>query len=91
MSVNPGFGGQKFLPSQVEKVRRIRKLLDDAGNTSALIEIDGGIDANNIALVAEAGVDAFVAGSAVFNQPDRKAAIAALRAGAAAGAARRRR
>jgi ribulose-phosphate 3-epimerase len=91
MSVNPGFGGQKFLPSQVEKVRRIRKLLDDAGNTSALIEIDGGIDTNNIALVAEAGVDAFVAGSAVFNQPDRKAAIAALRAGAAAGAARRRR
>jgi len=91
MSVNPGFGGQKFLPSQIEKVRRIRKLLDDAGNTGALIEIDGGIDVGNIGAVAEAGVDAFVAGSAVFNPSDRKAAIAALRAEANAGTARRRR
>jgi ribulose-phosphate 3-epimerase len=91
MSVNPGFGGQKFLPSQLEKVRRIRRLLDDAGNHGAIIEIDGGIVVDNIGAAAEAGVDAFVAGSAVFNQPDRKAALAALRAAAEAGQARRAR
>jgi ribulose-phosphate 3-epimerase len=91
MSVNPGFGGQKFLPSQIEKVGRIRGLLDEAGNRDALIEIDGGIGVDNIALVAEAGVDAFVAGSAVFNQPDRKGALTALRAAALAGEQRRRR
>jgi ribulose-phosphate 3-epimerase len=90
MSVNPGFGGQTFLPSQLEKVRRIRRLLNDAGNTAAIVEIDGGIDVRNIGRAAEAGVDAFVAGSAVFGQPDRKAAIAALRAEAAVGMARRR-
>jgi ribulose-phosphate 3-epimerase len=90
MSVNPGFGGQKFLPSQVEKVRRIRKLLNDAGNTAALIEIDGGIGPDIAALVGEAGVDAYVAGSSIFNKPDRKSAIAALRAAADEGIARRR-
>ncbi|MBM4283223.1 MAG: ribulose-phosphate 3-epimerase [Deltaproteobacteria bacterium] len=91
MSVNPGFGGQKFLPSQLDKVRRIRRLLDDAGNHGAIVEIDGGVGVDNIGAAAEAGVDAFVAGSAVFNQPDRKAAIAALRAAATAGKARRPR
>jgi ribulose-phosphate 3-epimerase len=91
MSVNPGFGGQKFLPSQVEKVRRIRRLLDDAGNRDALIEIDGGIGVDNAGVVAEAGVDVFVAGSAIFNKPDRAAAIAALRAAGDAGVARRAR
>jgi ribulose-phosphate 3-epimerase len=89
MSVNPGFGGQKFLASQVEKVRRIRRLLDDAGNKSALIEIDGGIGPDNVGLVCEAGVDVVVAGSSVFNKPDRKAAIAALRTAGDAGRARR--
>ena len=90
MSVNPGFGGQKFLRSQIEKVRRIRAMLDAAGNTKALIEIDGGVGLDNIAEVCAAGVDAVVAGSAIFNKPDRKAAITALRAAADAGRAERR-
>jgi len=89
MSVNPGFGGQKFLQSQIEKVRRIRQLLNAAGNNDAVIEIDGGIDPNNAALVCEAGCDVLVAGSSVFNKPDRKAAIAALHAAGNAGRARR--
>jgi ribulose-phosphate 3-epimerase len=89
MSVNPGFGGQKFLSSQVEKVRRIRKLLDDAGNRGAVIEIDGGIGPDNAALVCEAGCDVLVAGSSVFNKPDRKAAIAALHQAGDEGRARR--
>lgn len=88
MSVNPGFGGQKFLVSQLDKVRRIRAMLDAAGNTAAIIEIDGGIDADNAAAACEAGVTALVAGSAVFGKPDRRAAIAALRAAADDGAAR---
>lgn len=88
MSVNPGFGGQKFLVSQLEKVRRIRAMLDAAGNTDAIIEIDGGIGPDNAAAACEAGVTALVAGSAVFGKPDRRAAIAALRAAADAGAAR---
>jgi ribulose-phosphate 3-epimerase len=91
MSVNPGFGGQKFLPSQLEKVRRIRALLDAAGNRDAVIEIDGGITAENAAAVCEAGVSALVAGSSVFGRPDRRAAIAALREAAEAGVARRGR
>lgn len=89
MSVNPGFGGQKFLASQLEKVRRIRRLLDEHGNHAAIIEIDGGITADNAADVCAAGVTALVAGSSVFGQSDRRAAIAALRAAAAAGIARR--
>ncbi len=88
MSVNPGFGGQKFLVSQLDKVRRIRAMLDAAGNSAAIIEIDGGIDADNAAAACEAGVTALVAGSAVFGKPDRRAAIAALRAAADDGAAR---
>ncbi len=91
MSVNPGFGGQKFIQSQIDKVRRIRKMLDDAGNKGALIEIDGGITADNAALVCEAGCDVLVAGSSVFNKPDRKAAIAALHAAGNDGRARRNR
>jgi ribulose-phosphate 3-epimerase len=89
MSVNPGFGGQRFLASQLEKVRRIRQLLNDAGNHSALIEIDGGITTDNAAEVCAAGCDVLVAGSSVFGQPDRKAAIAALRAAGQQGVARR--
>jgi thiamine monophosphate synthase len=88
MSVNPGFGGQKFLVSQLDKVRRIRAMLDAAGNTAAIIEIDCGIDPDNAAAACEAGVTALVAGSAVFGKSDRRAAIAALRAAADDGAAR---
>ena len=88
MSVNPGFGGQKFLDSQVEKIRRLRKMLDDAGNTECVIEVDGGISAKNAGLVAAAGAEALVAGSAVFNQKDRRAAIAEIRAAHDAGAKR---
>lgn len=91
MSVNPGFGGQKFLPSQLEKVRRIRAMLDAAGNTGAVIEIDGGITTDNAAAACEAGVDVLVAGSSVFGKPDRAGAIAVLRAVAEAGVARRGR
>lgn len=91
MSVNPGFGGQKFLTSQVEKVRRLRQMLDDAGNTACVIEVDGGVGANNAALLAEAGAEALVAGSAIFNQADRKAAIAAIRRAHDEGANRRRK
>jgi ribulose-phosphate 3-epimerase len=88
MSVNPGFGGQKFLESQVEKIRRIRRMLDDAGNTQCIIEVDGGIGAKNAGIVAAAGAEALVAGSAVFNQKDRRAAIAEIRAAHDAGAKR---
>ncbi len=89
MSVNPGFGGQKFLASQLEKVRRIKKMLTDAGNHGAVIEIDGGIGPDNAGLVCEAGVDVLVAGSSVFNKPDRKVAIAALKKAGDEGRARR--
>ncbi|MDH4447841.1 MAG: ribulose-phosphate 3-epimerase [Acidovorax sp.] len=89
MSVNPGFGGQRFLASQLEKVRRVRALLNNAGNHGALIEIDGGITVENAAEVCAAGCDVLVAGSSVFGQPDRKAAIAALRAAGQQGVARR--
>jgi ribulose-phosphate 3-epimerase len=78
MSVNPGFGGQKFIPRSEHKVRAVRALLDQAGN-SARIEIDGGIDLTNIARVAQAGVEIVVAGSAIFNTPDPAAATAALK------------
>jgi ribulose-phosphate 3-epimerase len=90
MSVNPGFGGQKFLDTQVDKIRRLRKMLDDAGNTACVIEVDGGVGPKNAGLVAEAGADALVAGSSVFNNADRKAAITALRAAWDEGRARRR-
>jgi ribulose-phosphate 3-epimerase len=82
MSVNPGFGGQVFIPRSEPKVRAVRALLDRAGNP-APIEIDGGIDESNIARVVEAGVEIVVAGSAVFGQPDPAAAVRRLRAAAA--------
>jgi ribulose-phosphate 3-epimerase len=78
MSVNPGFGGQKFIPRSVHKVRAIRALLDQAGNR-APIEIDGGIDLANIERVVQAGVEIVVAGSAIFGAPDPAAATAALK------------
>jgi ribulose-phosphate 3-epimerase len=78
MSVNPGFGGQKFIPRSEHKVRAVRALLDQAGNR-APVEIDGGIDLANISLVAQAGVEIVVAGSAIFGAPDPAAATAALK------------
>lgn len=79
MSVNPGFGGQKFLPAVVEKIRRVRALLDGAGNRDCVIEVDGGVVVENARLLGEAGAGALVAGSAVFGAKDRRAAIAELR------------
>ena len=83
MSVNPGFGGQKFIPKSLQKVAAIRAMLDRAGN-SAPIEIDGGIDLSNIARAVAAGVEIVVAGSAIFNTPDPTAATRALKDAAAA-------
>ncbi|MDH5526881.1 MAG: ribulose-phosphate 3-epimerase [Nitrospirota bacterium] len=80
MSVNPGFGGQKFIPGALDKIRRLKAMIDARG-LSTYIEVDGGIKADNIAEVAGAGAEVFVAGSAVFNAPDYKASISALRAG----------
>jgi ribulose-phosphate 3-epimerase len=78
MSVNPGFGGQAFIPSQVEKIRRIRKKFDDAG-LSVDIEVDGGIKPGTAHQVVAAGANVLVAGSAVFGKTDYDAAIRALR------------
>ncbi len=79
MSVNPGFGGQSFIPSVLPKLREARRLIDDSG-CAIRLEIDGGVKADNIRQIAEAGADTFVAGSAIFGAADRRAAIAALRA-----------
>jgi ribulose-phosphate 3-epimerase len=87
MSVNPGFGGQAFIPHSLEKVRRVREILDEAGS-SAPIEIDGGIDATNAADVVAAGASILVAGNAIFGTPDPEAATRALRAAALASASR---
>lgn len=81
MSVNPGFGGQKFIPSTLDKIRRTRALLDRLGSR-APIEVDGGIDASNIAAVVSAGAQIIVAGQAVFGGGHPAAALAALRAAA---------
>jgi ribulose-phosphate 3-epimerase len=85
MSVNPGFGGQSFIPSALDKLRRVRERIDNSGRAIRL-EIDGGVKPDNIAEIAAAGADTFVAGSAVFNAPDyaevigqMKAAVAAVR------------
>lgn len=79
MSVNPGFGGQSFLPSALTKLRQARKIIDDSG-LNIRLEIDGGVKINNIAEIAAAGADTFVAGSAIFNTDDYAATIAAMRA-----------
>jgi ribulose-phosphate 3-epimerase len=84
MSVNPGFGGQAFIPHSVEKVRRVRDVLDRAGST-ALIEIDGGIDATTAPAVVAAGARILVAGNAIFGTGDAAAATQALRDAAGAG------
>ena len=79
MSVNPGFGGQKFIPSMVEKTRKLRELLNRTGS-KALIEIDGGVNRETGKLLVEAGADVLVAGSAVFGAHDPVAEVAALKA-----------
>ena len=78
MSVNPGFGGQKFIPGVLDKVRAVRKLIDASGKDIRL-EIDGGVKVDNIGEIARAGADMFVAGSAIFGAKDYKATIAAMR------------
>ncbi|MEZ9036972.1 ribulose-phosphate 3-epimerase [Vibrio cyclitrophicus] len=79
MSVNPGFGGQSFIPHTLDKLRAVRKLIDESGRDIRL-EIDGGVKVDNIREIAEAGADMFVAGSAIFNQPDYKEVIDEMRA-----------
>ena len=79
MSVNPGFGGQKFIPDVLDKVRAVRKLIDATGKPIRL-EIDGGVKVDNIGEIARAGADTFVAGSAIFGAPDYQATISAMRA-----------
>ncbi len=78
MSVNPGFGGQKFIQSSLNRIARLKDLLIQK-NSKALIEIDGGVDTSNAAMLAEAGVDVLVAGSAVFGAPDPTATIKKLK------------
>lgn len=78
MSVNPGFGGQKFIPGTLDKLREARKLIDDSG-LDIRLEIDGGVGVQNIAQIARAGADTFVAGSAIFGKDDYKAVIDQMR------------
>ena len=86
MSVNPGFGGQTFIPRSESKIRAIRALLDAAGN-AAPIGVDGGVDSRNVGRLAAAGASIFVAGVAIFGAPDPAGATRELRAAALAGAA----
>ncbi|NHL00508.1 ribulose-phosphate 3-epimerase, partial [Rubrivivax benzoatilyticus] len=79
MSVNPGFGGQSFIDSALRKIEKARRIIDASGRDIRL-EVDGGIKVDNIRRVADAGADTFVAGSAIFGQPDYAAVIAAMRA-----------
>ena len=79
MSVNPGFGGQKFIPSALDKLRDARRMIDDSG-LEIRLEIDGGVKVDNIGEIAAAGADTFVAGSAIFGSDDYAATIAAMQA-----------
>lgn len=79
MSVNPGFGGQSFIPATLDKLAQVRQRIDQSGLPIRL-EVDGGVKVENIAEIAAAGADMFVAGSAIFSQPDYAAVIAAMRA-----------
>jgi ribulose-phosphate 3-epimerase len=78
MSVNPGFGGQSFIPGALKKIEQVRRLIERSGRDIRL-EVDGGINADNIRSVADAGADTFVAGNAVFGKPDYRSTIGALR------------
>jgi ribulose-phosphate 3-epimerase len=82
MSVNPGFGGQSFIPSTLTKITQVRKMLDqyrEASGRSIRLEVDGGIKIDNIGAIAKAGADAFVAGSAIFGKPNYRDVIEAMR------------
>ncbi|HWA14751.1 MAG TPA: ribulose-phosphate 3-epimerase [Burkholderiales bacterium] len=79
MSVNPGFGGQKFIPQSLDKLRKVRELIRNSGR-DVWLEVDGGVKVDNIAEIARAGADTFVAGSAIFGSGDYKATIASMRA-----------
>lgn len=83
MSVNPGFGGQAFISSTLDKLRAVRAMIDKLGKP-VLLEVDGGVKADNIGEIAAAGADAFVAGSAIFNAPDYASVIAQMRGNVAA-------
>ena len=83
MSVNPGFGGQSFIPSALDKLRQVRERIDASGRTIRL-EIDGGVKKDNIAEIARAGADTFVAGSAIFSEKDYRAVIGQMLASVAA-------
>jgi len=87
MSVNPGFGGQAFIPSALDKLRAVRKRIDASGRDIRL-EIDGGVKPDNIGAIAAAGADTFVAGSAIFSQSDYAAVITRMRAEAGANTSR---
>jgi len=78
MSVNPGFGGQSFIPQALKKIAAVRQMIDTSGR-EIMLEVDGGIKVDNIAEVASAGADTFVAGSAIFGKPDYKSTIEAMR------------
>jgi ribulose-phosphate 3-epimerase len=87
MSVNPGFGGQSFIPSTLDKLRVVRQRIDAAAartGKAIRLEIDGGVKVDNIAEIAKAGADTFVAGSAIFGQPDYRAIVSAMKAAVAA-------
>lgn len=88
MTVNPGFGGQRFIESSLRKLRRLRRMCDEQGVNPA-IEVDGGITARNAAEVAAAGANVLVAGSSVFGAADRAASIAAIRTSGTSGTSRR--
>ena len=78
MSVNPGFGGQSFIPQALKKIAEVRRRIDESGR-DILLEVDGGVNVDNIADIARAGADTFVAGSAIFGKPDYRAVIDAMR------------
>ena len=78
MSVNPGFGGQKFIPQAIEKVKQTKELIEKSGS-KAIIEVDGGVNTETGAKLVAAGAQALVAGSFVFNSPDPKATISSLK------------
>nr|WP_317851540.1 ribulose-phosphate 3-epimerase [Kangiella taiwanensis] len=87
MSVNPGFGGQSFIPSTLRKCQQVRQLIDETGRDIRL-EIDGGVKIDNIEEIAACGVDTFVAGSAIFNTDDYQATVTQMKANAEKGASR---
>lgn len=78
MSVNPGFGGQSFIPHALKKIETVRAMIDASGR-EIMLEVDGGVKVDNIAEIAQAGADTFVAGSAIFNHPDYAAVISKMR------------